>query len=529
MSKYQAFFWLLLSFLGGVFLCSFLVIPDLLVRAMLLLGALGWALSWRGVPIAWRKRWPFIIAGLCLMAFSLGAWRFNAVREKYRVLTQFVEAKEGLLKSSGANKKLPVVIQGYVDETPVVSGNHQRLTINALYVRPADGYLTIWAHERVQLTTELYPTFKFGQTLEITGDLSRPAAISGSDFDYAAYLAKDNIFTVMSYPEIKPANLTLPILTRWQIKIYSKIYNVKSVFESSLQKLLPEPQAGLAAGVLLGTRSGLPQDVKDDFSRSGVTHIIAISGYNITLVIGVISAFSLMILRRKQAFWLVIFGVFCFVIMTGAQASVMRAAIMGLLALLAKREGRQSDAANSLILAAFVMVLYQPMILRYDVGFQLSFVATLGLIYLTPLFLKMLSKRIKWGNFNDLLATTGGAQLAVLPLLLFYFKTFSLYALPANLTILPFVPLTMLFGFLAGICGIFVPLLGSLVAVAAWFFAEIVLFLSHLFSHLPGSVWEFSFPWYALAVCYAILVFFTYRRYRAIRTTAATGDNSALE
>ena len=527
MSKYKALYWLLLSFLGGVGLASLLKIENTYVYVAIIIGLLMWALSWRIIPIPWNKRWPFIIAGLCLIMFALGVWRLNSIAQRYQSLTQFVKAREGLVKPSMPNKALPVAIEGHVDEIPQIVGDQQQLIISVQIWRAFGSYLYLDTNERVLALVPRYPSYAYGDKLELTGDVFAPQNSRSSDFDYAGYLSKDGIFTIMRLPEVVPADITYAWPTRFKIGLYQRIYHVRDAFQSAIGRSVAEPEASLIGGVLLGIKSRIPDDVTADFARAGVSHIVAISGYNITIVIGVLSWFLLWFVNRRRALWCIVFGVFCFAIMTGAGGSVLRASLMGLIVLFARQQGRQSDAVSALILALFLMVLYQPMIMRYDVGFQLSVMATLGLIYLSPIFERAVTRWSKAWGMKEIFIMTCAAQLAVLPLILFYFKNLSLIAVPANILILPLIPALMFMGFFAGLAGIFMPVAGYLFGIIAWIPSHVVIWLSRLLSHVPGAVVAIHFDWYLVVLSYVILVLFVLKYDRP--TTADIQSGTAAE
>src|SRR3972149_3060924 len=174
--------------------------------------------------------------------------------------------------------------------------------------------------------------------------------------------------------------------------VIAAILAVKQKFEARLNALLPEPQASFLSGLLLGVRRGLPPDLLEDFQRVGLTHIIAVSGFNITVISAVILAVALGAgSGRRQAFWLVVISLLVFMILTGLSASVIRASIMGFLVVLGQRLGRLINMRASLALSALVMTFINPQVLIYDAGFQLSFLSTIGLVYLAPFMARRVS------------------------------------------------------------------------------------------------------------------------------------------
>ena len=181
---------------------------------------------------------------------------------------------------------------------------------------------------------------------------------------------------------------------------------------------------------------------------------------------------------------------------------------------MANNSGRLYDSKNSLALVAFLMVLGNPMILRYDVGFQLSFMATMGILYLAPLLKSYFKKLPSVFNFSEIFLMTASAQIMVLPLILFYFHNLSLVALPANLLILPLVPVAMLSGFAVGIAGMIWPVLGLVVGAAAWLISSLVIFLARFFSNLPYASLDVFISWYTVVFIYFLIFWFLYYLFR---------------
>lgn len=288
--------------------------------------------------------------------------------------------------------------------------------------------------------------------------------------------------------------------------ITANIYAARDWFLAGLHRALPEPYAAFVTGTLMGARSQLSSSIKRDFARTSTSHIIAVSGYNITIVINVVAWLALRAMRRSLAFWVCVAGLLVFVVMTGAQASVIRAAIMGLSGLLAQRVGRIGTPGHTLALTAGIMVALDPTILRSDIGFQLSFLATAGILFVSPLF-DLWIPRVRYLDLlRETLIMTTSAQLCVVPLLIYYFKTFSVLSLPVNLIILPFIPYTMLSGFVAGMGGALVPSLARVIGSAALLLSYGVLAVIHFFSRISWSVITVELSWVSIFAMYVGLV-----------------------
>ncbi|MBI2669708.1 MAG: ComEC family competence protein [Candidatus Yanofskybacteria bacterium] len=505
MHRSQIFFYILLAFIGGVFVGSF---SDISKSTVLLAAIICTAL----IAIFYRRGSRLLNVKIAFVAFLTlfflaGVLRYSTVYSKTHHLQKFAEAQQNVVDPQNKHP-IKITLLGYIAGEPEINGSKQRLVFYAKQL-DATPYV-IKTDERVSVTTELYPRYHYGDIVKIYGNVRLPENFN--DFDYRAYLAKDSIYTTLFYPEIIITdNLGVQLLSKYEyakIAIFRKIFAFKGAFESSIARSIAEPNASFIGGILLGSRSQIPQDIKDAFARTSMTHILAISGYNITIIAWLISAFSLLFFRRPTAFWFSLLGVALFTILTGAQASVVRAAIMGMLVLFAYREGRLSNTGNAIILAGTVMILINPLILRHDIGFQLSFAATLGLIYLVPAIEKYFAKVPEYFKLRETMTMTVSAQIFVLPLLIFYFKNLSLVSLPANIIVLPTIPFAMLLGFISGLAGMFVPFLGQLAGYFAWLLTAVQLGVIKLLAMPSWSAVSISFDWPMLIIAYCLLIWF---------------------
>lgn len=328
---------------------------------------------------------------------------------------------------------------------------------------------------RVSFYVPSYPTFQYGDFLEVEGVLLKPEPSSES------YLALHHIYGVFD------RNVRVHLVEQEKGNpFFSFLYWFKGIFRAALQDVLPEPHASLAIGLLLGDRTSIPFEYTDAFQKTGLTHILAISGYNITLVIAFVTGLLRFCSRRIQIFLATLF-IGIFTLLVGASAAVVRAALMGILGLLASWFGRKQDGMVALFVASFLMVLWNPQTLLFDKGFHLSFAATLGLMLFRPFFEMNVSR---FAVVYESMVTTLSASLLVNPLILFYFGRFSLIAPLANLLVAPLVPLAMLFSFSAGIMAFF----GESVSLFFGFFArlplELMLFFVKFLAKIPFASWE---------------------------------------
>lgn len=249
-----------------------------------------------------------------------------------------------------------------------------------------------------------------------------------------------------------------------------------------LNTLFSEPAASLAAGLLLGARQSIPAAVTADFKMAGLTHIIAISGYNIVLLINFV-ALVFSFLPRKISTWLSLAVILVFTLLVGASASVVRASIMGSLGIFARLCGRKSSGMRSLVISAAIMIAFDPAIVTSDIGFQLSFAATAGLLLFSKWFSEHLQILPEKFGIKESLATTLAAQVFTIPIIMLHFGSLSLITPLSNIVVLPFIPLLM--------AGSFASLFfGKILALPTELLFNLVVFLIHFFASLPFAFIE---------------------------------------
>jgi len=381
-----------------------------------------------------------------------------------------------------------VTVEGVLVAEPDVRDTYINLRVNADRITLPDR--NTYSINGLLLTRPSRPNeFRYGDRVRVTGELIAPPEFA--TFDYKDYLARQGIYAMIDRPR-------LSVLAHDQgSPILAAIFAFRARARDVIAQILPEPSASLLTGILLGDDSGLPSAVQDEFRATGTTHIIAISGYNITILIGILSAITIGFVGRRRAFYIMLIGLSAYAVMVGGSASVVRATIMGLLMLWADHLGRQYAAPNALFASGLIMTAVDPNTL-FDVGFQLSFVATLGLmIYarpfakvteklLTRLFSNTLARQIV-GVVNDAVLVTLAAQVATLPLLMAYFRQLSLVALITNPLVLPAQTGVMVFGLVALGAGLILIPLGQVLAWLAWIFLAWTLNVIHLFASIPNA------------------------------------------
>ena len=426
----QWFLILVAGFTSGVALRSFINLGSAFTIFLIFAGAVLFLFF-----ILKKDRKVFLVS-LTLFSIGLGILRYD-ISDAHRG-DPFLDGHIGNTVS----------IRGFVSEEPDLRSDHANLTVDITEIDVAKAKHPI--KTRALVITDRYPSWNYGDEISITGKLLLPKNFEQSDtgrsFDYVSYLAKDGIF----YQFIRP---TVSRIGEGKGNVIKrKLLLLKHAFLDRVSRVIPEPESSLLGGLLVGAKQSLGKDLLDDFRTAGVIHIVVLSGYNLTIVAEAIMRFF-SFAPRMMGLTLGGISIVLFSIMTGAGATVVRASIMALLALLARATGRIYEITLTLLFAGFVMLLYNPKILIFDPSFQLSFLATLGLIHGAPLLEKHLKFISKTFGLRDIISATLATQIFVLPLLLYMMGKFSIVSLPVNLLILPFIPLTMLFGFLAGVAG----------------------------------------------------------------------------
>ena len=359
---------------------------------------------------------------------------------------------------------------------------------------------------KVYIKLGLYPRYMYGERIRVWCDLGVVESIedeSGNIFRYDMYLARYGVFVLCKSPEVIRLDGGESGGLLW-------IFRLKSLVAGQVNKIWHEPYASFMAGLLYGYRGGLGE-LNELFNRTGVTHIVAISGYNISIVAGVLIGICKQIgVGRKESFWLLVSGISLFVIFAGASASVVRAGVMGIFVLLAKQAGRVSRVANIMLFSAVLMCLHNPLVLFWDAGFQLSFMAALGLVYLSPILIKWFLWLPK--ILQESAASTISAIIFTLPLVLFHFSRLSLVAPFVNVMILWIVPFIMLVGFLSVVLSfVFFPL-GMVVSWIAWLGMYYIVSIVRLFGSFSFASVELGMSLWVVLFCY-FFIFILVRSY----------------
>lgn len=391
-----------------------------------------------------------------------------------------------------------VVITGFVQDEPDVRENNVRIPLRVLSVAST----SVPSQVAVLVVAPLHTEVRYGDTISAEGKLEIPKAFetgAGRYFDYPGFLAKDRILYSISFARVESRGKNEGNrIKAWAI-------GAKQKYLEGLSNALSEPHAGLAGGITVGDKRGLGEELSETFRTVGLTHIVVLSGYNIMVVV---EALMRALSHAPQALRLSIgvFVAFFFAAITGFASASSRAALMASIAIAGKASGRSYLASRALALVATGMVVWNPYILIFDPGFQLSIVATAGLIHFSPLFESRLTFLTSRFGLRDIAAATLGTQLAVLPLLLYQNGQLSLFALPANLLALVMIPSAMLLSALAAFFGLFTGVVAPLFGFPAYLLLSYVISVAEFFAWLPLS--SLSVPafglWWLLCM-YAVI------------------------
>ncbi len=484
--------WVALAFLCGVWIASGLPLPG---WAWLALGtgvlAAAWAARRFGASARLREGAAWLFSPLpalraapvwLLVFLCAGGLRYTAARP--------VPAAGDISAQIGAGR---VIVRGVIGAPPehAAGGYQARVSVESVRVLPDAGPAGPALPVRGVLLADLPASraWSYGDELRLTGALRAPPA--GEDFSYRAYLARQGVFAEMPYAAAQwiASGKGSPIL--------AGMYGFRQRALDVTNALFPPPESALLAGILLGDDSQIPAPLSDAFKDTGTAHIIAISGFNIAILAGLLATLFSRLAGPRWGALLAALGIVFYTLLVGAGASVVRAAIMGGLGLLAGQVGRRQLGLNSLGATALAMILLSPAWL-WDAGFQLSFLATLGMIlYATPLQdgLVRLADRLIPARLparaadaiGEFFLFTLAAEAFTLPVQLAQFGRLSLVALAANPLILPPQPAVMALGGLAALAGLVWLPAGQALAALAWPFVAYTIRMVTWLASLPGA------------------------------------------
>ncbi|MGH2582624.1 MAG: ComEC/Rec2 family competence protein [Anaerolineales bacterium] len=465
--------WISLAFLVGIPLAFLIALAPFAWAALTLLaGALAFFAHTR------KQNWNLWFAFALLFSLLAGALRYSIAQSRFDFSDlAFHNDRSEIVEITGIIIKPPVTRDKYVE----MIVRAEQIAFSSDSRLPVGG--TVLA--RVIYSNQL----AYGDRIILRGELT--TSLIFEDLSYRDYLARQGIHSQM------PLAAADRIASGQGNPLWAALYALRSRSLQTIYRIYPDPEASLFAGILLGEESGISDRLKIAFNNTGTRHIVAISGFNISIIAGLFLATLTRWLGIRRGIWLAATGVVLYTLLVGAEASVVRAAIMGVIALAARQVGRQQFALNTLAFSAGLMALINPLVI-WDVGFQLSFAATLGLILfadpmeqgLDAILAKRVSKetqnRVSGPIYEYFLLTTA-AQITTLPLLLYHFERFSFVSLPANMLILWAQPAVMIVGGFSVIFGLVSTTLGQLIGFIGWPFAAYTIRIVEILAPLASA------------------------------------------
>jgi competence protein ComEC len=503
-------FLICLSFIVGIGFGEFIQINNFVLYIVFLLAvimAVFLRINFHSCLRARCLRQYLVFLFLAIIGLSLGMLRFNLSLPK-QDSAKFLEPGK-------------ITFFGNIAELP-----NEKLDKQTIILDKIEALGKIYT-DKILVSTYLYPSFDMGERLQVTCDLKEPGIIE--EFDYGKYLANRQIFKVCYRPQIKVVNEFIPSEEQQrQAKGSRSIFENISYFfahqKTSLikktNKFLSPPQSALVNAMILGDRAEFEQKILDAFSQSGVVHIISISGTHIALLSGIIFwIFIYLGIGRQKSFNFIVMILFLYILLIGFNPPAIRSAIMGLIVLYGYKTGRLSSLGPVLSLSAAFLLALSPRLLLGDVGFQLSFLAVIGLIFVAPYFSFLLKNIVKWKLLRQVLSMTLAAQVITWPLTVYYFGIFSLIAPITNALILAlplaeiFMVASVIFLFVASV-GISAPII-FIFSAPVYFSASAIILISSWMSRIPFGhlqIGEFSLIWVFVSYVVLGMIYFLARR-----------------
>jgi len=435
------------------------------------------------------------LENLCLifalaLFLILGLLRFNAV-SKETELGIFYEQK--------------ITVLGEIYGEVSIGSFSNRYKVKITEIKNDKKY--IYPEENIIISTYKYPEFHSGQIVRVSGQLEKPKNFeneNGIEFDYVNFLKKDNIYGILKFSQVE--------VIGEKLKIDYLLFKIKNFFLFKISQILTSPEAEYMGGLLLGVKQSLGDQLEKEFRIAGLIHVVVLSGYNITIIIVAVFKF-LSFLPNFYKYLLGLVFVAMFAIMVGSGATVIRASLMAFLMIFSKFSKRSYDVNKALFFAGLVMISINPLIIFFDPSFQLSFVASLGLINLSPLVKKIFVFIPEKMEAREIIASAVSTQIAVLPMILGMSGELSIVSLPANLIVLPLIPATMLLGFLVGIFSIIFKPIALAIGLITNYLLRFQLVVVGFFANLPFAVVNIKQPdpW-VIFLFYSFLIILLYFR-----------------
>ncbi len=423
-----------------------------------------------------------------LLALLVGLWRYGQSEIPKNIST--VQDHVGVATQ----------VSGTVSSEVEKRISYQQLIIDDVSVAGSVSY------GKVLLRAPLYPEVFYGNNVQFNCKLEKPEPFNG--FAYDKFLQTKGVLAVCAFPQY------LDVISNEKPSMIGMLLSLKRNLVHRLRELVPEPHASFLSGLVFGGSSSLSKDIKDDFARTGTSHILAASGFNVSLFSLIFLGWLLRSpLGRKKSLVLTVGLLFVYLVLAGATPAVLRATLMGLLVLASQWVKRKPYYLNLILLTAAFMLFINPRILLHDVGFQLSFAATIALITIPQKWDKAFSFIPNRLRLRTSFVASLAAIVVTLPIVLWHFGTISVVAPIVNLFVLPLVPYAMAI-VLAMLAVSFVSgALGLVISLGAWAFSFIMLSIIHLFGQLNFALVEVEYAQILGSVIAVIIASFFLRKH----------------
>lgn len=491
-----------IAFAGGVFLRSFFEWNTATSIFFVLIG-IGCLTAWfvRGR----EHQSPLVLTALIFIAGALGMFRFQNAENHVSTLTPF----------EGEKMSFTVRVARELDE---------RDTTTHLYVHQIENGVV--GNELILVTANTFAVhlqdIHYGDDIVVEGKVKKPESFvtdTGKEFPYEGFLRARGVLYTIPFAQVT--------LLEHRDTFLGMLYKGKHRFLQALERAIPEPASGLGAGMLLGVNSALGKQLDAVFRETGIIHIVVLSGYNIMVVVEALLSILTFFCFPRTRMVIGSISIILFAFLVGFSATVMRASLMAILLLIARTSGRTYAVLRALVLAGVLMLLWNPYLLVYDPGFQLSFLATLGLILFSPHVEKKLLFVPPFLGVRGFVTATLSTQIAVLPLLLFHTGMISFVSVLTNMLVLPMVPWAMALTFLTGIAGLFSETAGVVVGFVAYGSLQYIIKIAEACASIPyGSMLFGHFSFLALVCAYAVIVwvYIVYERRTRVGVVSAVEE-----
>ncbi len=487
-------------------ICCLVFIFGIAVASFLPLGLIQSDLSWfagiaagAAVLILFWKNKIIRIAALAGLFLFLGIWRYSVGLPK--------NTPDKIWHYNGQ----VVTVIGTVSNEPDVRRKNVKYTVETQdFASLQHGYrdntvetrsnASLRVNGKILITANLYPRYSYGDELKISCELKKPEPFNG--FSYDRYLARYDVYSICYYPKIELLNSGKG---NW---LYENIFKIKNKFRGIIDYGLSEPESSLARAIILGDKKGIPDDLRDKFSKTGISHIMAISGMHISILAGLFMIILLGAgLWRKHAFYFSAVFLFIYIMLIGLPASAMRAGLMGFLVLWALNLGRLNKLVNSLVLAAAILLFINPKLLRGDIGFQLSFLAVLGISLVYPALKKRLPELPRQlGSFGeiirDMFIITIAAQIFTLPIIALNFSQISVIAPVTNLLVIWILPFLMMAVLAALFLSSIFPGISFLFFLPSKLLLKYIIITVEFLDKIPYAYLKIDYLWWGWIILY---------------------------